>query len=168
MKQILVLTERCLGCKTCELACAAAHSKSKNLISAVVGGENPIRRVHVETNGERTINLPVQCRQCREPKCVMACMTGAMHLDPKTGLVLNREEKCVGCWMCVMVCPYGVITPSETMKVAIKCDQCLSEGHDPACVKACPTKAIKFMEISRFDKGVKKEFLAKFITGEEA
>jgi carbon-monoxide dehydrogenase iron sulfur subunit len=95
-------------------------------------------------------------------------MTGAMHMDGETGLVLNREEKCVGCWMCVMVCPYGVIVPSEGQKVAVKCDQCLTEGHDPACVKACPTKAIKFTEISEFDKGVKRDFLARFIAGEEA
>lgn len=168
LKQILVRSNRCLGCKTCELACTIAHSAGKDIFSAFLGGDKAVSRVQVETNAERSINLPVQCRHCREPKCVNACMTGAMHLDDQTGLVLNREEKCVGCWMCVMVCPYGAIVPSEEQKVAIKCDQCLSEGHEPACVKACPTKAIMFMEISAFDKVVKQEFLSKFIMGEEA
>lgn len=166
--QILVRTDRCVGCKSCELACAVAHSASKNLISTYLSGQQPVRRVKVENNPERTLNLPVQCRQCRDPKCVNACMTGAMHLDEKSGLVLNKEEKCVGCWMCVMVCPYGVIVPDEKQKVAVKCDQCLSEGQEPACVKACPTKAIKFVNISEFDKTVKKEFLSRFISGEEA
>ncbi|MFH2121289.1 MAG: 4Fe-4S dicluster domain-containing protein [Pseudomonadota bacterium] len=121
----------------------------------------------METNPERSVNLPIQCRQCREPRCVSACMTGAMYLDERTGVVLNRQEKCVGCWMCVMVCPYGVIIPNEAQKVAVKCDQCVSEGHDPACVKACPTRAVKFVEISEFDKGVRRKFLSKFIAGEE-
>lgn len=168
MKQILVRTERCLGCKSCELACSTVHTASREIISAVLSGERPVRRVSVETNSENTVNIPVQCRQCREPKCVTACMTGAMYMDDGTGLVLNREEKCVGCWMCVMVCPYGVITPGIEAAKAVKCDQCFSEGHDPACVKACPTKAIEFMEISQFDKNRKKEFLTKFIAGEEA
>ncbi|WP_148135497.1 4Fe-4S dicluster domain-containing protein [Candidatus Formimonas warabiya] len=167
MNQLLVRTEKCVGCKTCELACSITHSRSKDLVGAFLSGERPVRRVTVETNPERTINLPVQCRQCQDPKCVHACMTGAMYLDAGTGLVLNRKEKCVGCWMCVMVCPYGVITPSEEHKVAVKCDQCLSEGHDPACVKSCPTKALSFMPIGAFDKTVKKAFLSKFISGEE-
>lgn len=168
MKQILVRTDRCMGCKTCEHACSISHSTSKDLIGAWLGGEKPVSRVQVENNPERTVNLPMQCRHCRDPKCVSACMTGAMHTDEKTGLVLNREEKCVGCWMCVMVCPYGVIVPNELQKVAAKCDQCLSLGHDPACVRACPTRAIKFMEINDFDKGVKKDFLSKFFLEKEA
>lgn len=167
MKQILVKTERCLGCKSCELACSTAHSTGKNIITAVLNGEKPVRRVSVETNTANTVIIPVQCRQCRDPKCVAACMTGSMHLDEATGLVLNREERCVGCWMCVMVCPYGVIVPDEVVKKAIKCDQCFSEGHDPACVKACPTKAIEFIEISEFDKNKRKEFLTRFLAGEE-
>lgn len=95
-------------------------------------------------------------------------MTGAMHIDEETGLVLNNEEKCVGCWMCVMVCPYGVITPNEGNKLAIKCDQCLSLGHEPACVKSCPTQALKFVKIDDYDKSVRQGFLSKFITGEGA
>lgn len=168
MKQILVRTDRCVGCKTCELACCITHSAANDFFGAMLSGEQPVRRVRLETNQERSVNLPVQCRQCRDPKCVSACMTGAMHLDEESGLVLNREAKCVGCWMCVMVCPYGVISPSEEHKVAVKCDQCLSVGHVPACVKACPTKALKFVEIDAFDKMVRKEFLSRFITGEEA
>ncbi|HWJ02999.1 MAG TPA: 4Fe-4S dicluster domain-containing protein, partial [Verrucomicrobiae bacterium] len=114
------------------------------------------------------INLPLQCRQCREPKCVTACMTGAMQVDMTTGLVVNQEEKCVGCWMCVMVCPYGAITQSKNLKVAKKCDQCLSVGHDPACVKGCPSKALKFAAVDEFGRETRRKFLTRFIQGEEA
>jgi len=167
VKQILVRLDHCVGCKTCELACSVIHTGSKDLFGAILGGEKSRRRVHVETNPARDLNLPIQCRHCQDPKCVSACMTGAMHLDGQTGLVLNREEKCVGCWMCAMVCPYGVIVPSVEHRVAVKCDQCLSEGHDPACVRSCPTKALVFQSIDDFDKSVHQSVLSRFISREE-
>ena len=167
MKQLLVRTEKCVGCKTCELECSVIHSKSKDLFTTVTNGEKPIRLISVENNSVRSMNLTIQCRQCREPKCVLACMTGAMYLDETTGLVLNDEAKCVGCWMCVMLCPFGVIIPDEQEKLAKKCDQCLSEGHDPACVKGCPTKALKFVPITEFSKDVKRDFLVRFVQNEE-
>lgn len=164
VKQILIRTERCLGCKACENACKVAHTTQGNLYGAVIGGEQPTSRVKVETNRERTLNLPVQCRQCQQPKCVSGCMTGAMYVNEE-GLVLNREEKCVGCWMCVMVCPYGVIAQDNHR--AVKCDQCLSLGHQPACVQACPTKAISFAPVADFDKQTRQRFLSRFVSGEE-
>ncbi|HEX3031039.1 MAG TPA: 4Fe-4S dicluster domain-containing protein [Bacillota bacterium] len=164
MKQILIRTDRCLGCKSCENACKVAHSAQGNLFGAVLGGERLTSRVKVETNRERTLNLPVQCRQCQQPRCVSGCMTGAMYVNEE-GLVLNREEKCVGCWMCVMVCPYGVI--AQDHHKAVKCDQCLSLGHEPACVQACPTHAIKFAPIADFDKQIRQQFLSRFEKGEE-
>jgi carbon-monoxide dehydrogenase iron sulfur subunit len=35
MVKILFEKELCLGCKTCELACAAAHSKNKSIAGAI-------------------------------------------------------------------------------------------------------------------------------------
>jgi len=71
-------------------------------------------------------------------------MTGAMERDPKTGAVLHDEEKCVGCWMCVMVCPFGVTRPDhEKHKIGSKCDLC--HGKDtPACVEHCPNEALTY------------------------
>lgn len=166
MKQILVKIDNCLGCKSCELTCATVHSESKNLIMAVLNQEKAIPRVKVETNNERTINLPLQCRQCQEPKCVSACMTGAMQIHQETGLVINQKEKCVGCWMCVMVCPYGAISPDNNQKIASKCDQCYTEGHQPQCVEACPTKSLKFIEIDKFNQEKRKELLSNLIIKE--
>lgn len=160
MKQILVRSDRCLGCKTCELACSIAHSGNPDLFTAYLSHQRLARRVHVETDQSRTFNLALQCRQCSEPKCVHACMTGAMYLDEATGLVKNREDKCIGCWMCVMVCPYGVITPSVNQKKALKCDQCFSVGCNPACIIACPTNAIQFIEVAEYEKLIRKDFLS--------
>lgn len=165
VKQILVNMDKCMGCKNCELACSTVHSNSKELVTSVLKNEKPVRRVTVETNG--LISLPIQCRQCSEPKCVTACMTGATYTDQESGLVLVNEEKCVGCWMCVMVCPFGTVVNDKRLKVATKCDQCYSEGHQPKCVDACPNKAIKYEEITDFDKNVKREFLTKIFSAKE-
>ena len=47
--------------------------------------------------------------------------------------------------MCVMVCPFGVITRNtEGKKIASKCDLCI--GANPVCVKNCPNEAITYEE----------------------
>jgi carbon-monoxide dehydrogenase iron sulfur subunit len=70
-------------------------------------------------------------------------MSGAMYRDKETGAVLCNEDKCVGCWMCIMVCPFGVISRSSDKKIASKCDLCMGEDI-PVCVKNCPNEALKY------------------------
>ena len=72
-------------------------------------------------------------------------MAAALSYDKTTGLVLHDEERCVGCWMCVMVCHYGAIRPNIKSKIPIRCDKCKDED-EPACIKACPTGAIIYKE----------------------
>ncbi len=157
MKQILTRSEHCLGCKSCELACAVAHSASKTLYEAINELKPPQKRVFVESSGG--LNFPLQCRQCLDAPCVHACMSGAMQFDRTTGLIQVDEPKCVGCMMCVMVCPFGVIAEvSSTHRVA-KCDRCQDLDYNPACVAACPTKAIEFVEVQEFAASGRQTFL---------
>jgi Fe-S-cluster-containing dehydrogenase component len=49
--------------------------------------------------------------------------------------------------MCVQACPFGVITMRADGKGVLKCDLCVErvgQGHEPACVSACLTKALSF------------------------
>lgn len=142
MKEVLVNPEKCLGCKSCELACAVEHSQSKDLVGALSERELPQKRVHV-TQG-KLAPLPLQCRHCAEAPCVDACMTGALQSGPE-GLVNLDIDRCVGCWMCIMTCPFGAINPHRDRKQAVKCDRC-AHLEQPACVMACPTKALVFIE----------------------
>jgi len=51
-----------------------------------------------------------------------------------------------------MVCPFGVIGLGQDVDgkvIAIKCDLCPERGI-PACVQACPTKALVYMEADEF------------------
>ena len=138
---------------SCEIACSLQHSSSKDLFFSIHEEPKPRSRVHVENSSAGV--LPLQCRYCEEPYCIDACISGAITRDEETGLINVDEEKCVGCWMCVMVCPFGVLRPSPDGKVALRCDLCRDE-EEPACVKACPTKALFFGEVEDFKKVVTK------------
>lgn len=159
MKEILVDLERCLGCKTCEIACAVEHSLSKELFAAIFEDLSPAPRVYVEA-GEQ-FNFPLQCRHCADAPCIKSCISGALWRDEETGLVKHDQEKCVGCWMCVMACPFGVITRDRGGQVALKCDRC-PDREIPACVASCPTKALTMEEIPAFAKEKRKGYLANF------
>lgn len=144
MKKIYANEEFCIGCKLCEVYCITSHSKSGNIIKAYKVEHQPVPRLFVEESGH--VSFAVQCRHCDEAPCLDACITGALHRDSETGAVLCDEEKCVGCWMCIMSCPYGVIARNVAeKKVASKCDLCAGEDA-PACVVHCPNEALVFEE----------------------
>jgi carbon-monoxide dehydrogenase iron sulfur subunit len=150
MKKIYCQIDKCLSCHSCEIACAIAHSESKELVAAINELPLPEKLIKVEyidesgkINNKRSIAL--QCRQCEDPQCIQACITGGIYLDSKTGCIMIDYEKCVGCWSCIMVCPFGVILQHEEKSKVSKCDLCPDEDMPP-CVRACPTKALIFCE----------------------
>jgi Fe-S-cluster-containing dehydrogenase component len=74
---------------------------------------------------------------------------GAIEEDARTGTVQVRDEKCIGCFTCLLVCPYGAVRLSFDRKKAYKCDGCrdlLREGLTPACASGCPTQALSFAD----------------------
>ena len=145
MKRIYIKEEYCIGCRLCEVHCLVQHSKSKKIIKAFKE-EFPkaLTRVLVEEQGY--LSFAIQCRHCEEASCIDACITGAMYRDEETGAVLCDTDKCVGCWMCIMVCPFGVISRDLSgKKIASKCDLCHGE-EIPVCVKNCPNEALTFEE----------------------
>jgi len=146
---ITIRVQRCLGCKSCEIACAAAHSVAKDVRGMARDGERPGHRVNVEPCGRRAV--PVHCNHCEEAACMAACPTGAIHREGEGEPVLVDVGRCIGCKMCVQACPFGVIVINPSGKGVLKCDQCverLARGEDPACVAACPTGALLFAEPS--------------------
>ncbi len=144
MKALFVDPERCLGCKTCEIACALNRSSvSRQLPDAIYERVAPLARVRVSPTGG-TGGFPIQCRHCENAPCMDACPSGAMSRDAE-GLVVSDEARCVGCWMCVMVCPFGAPRPFRASRTMIKCDRC--RGMDaPYCVEACPTHALALLD----------------------
>ena len=134
-KMLVIDINKCTGCHTCELACSFAHN----------GEFNPLKsRIHVSFFVEQATGIPVVCQQCNEAWCAKICPAGAITIekDEVTGATLVKvsEEKCVGCKMCTLACPFGGIVVSDKGH-AEKCDLC---GGDPECVKFCYPGALKF------------------------
>jgi carbon-monoxide dehydrogenase iron sulfur subunit len=64
-----------------------------------------------------------------------------MHKEPTNGKITVDVEKCIGCWTCIIACPYGAISRDISSKTVIKCDLC--PGREiPACVINCPNEAL--------------------------
>jgi len=154
IKRVIVREEYCMGCRLCEIHCITQHSKSKNILKLFKGEEpKPLSGIYFEERGPTSFAL--QCRHCDDAPCLEACIGGAMYRDPITKRVLHNREKCVGCWMCIMVCPYGVIKADHSeKKVASKCDLCIEAGF-PACVENCPNEAV--ILIDQYGRRVLKE-----------
>ncbi len=158
-KEIFVRPDRCMGCRSCELACAVAHSKSRSLYGAVSEQPRPRSRVYVESSSNKPV--PILCRHCEDAPCMHACIAGAIRRTEE-GVVITRSDKCIGCWTCVMVCPYGVIGRSLQEHKAYRCDRC-PDRTEPACVGACPTRALVYQSVKDFSGDARKTASAQIL-----
>ena len=148
-KTIVVNIEKCLACKSCELACALAHSKTQVLEEAVTESPKPQPRVSVAAAGDFAV--PMQCRHCEDAPCITICPTAAIHRHGDYDPVLIDKDKCIGCSYCLIVCPFGAIDMTRDGKAVVKCDLCIERtkvGEQPACVASCPTGALQFCELT--------------------
>ena len=145
MKKLYYEPKKCNACKTCEVVCSVGHSPSQDLVSVILEGNAALPRVRVYSgDGAAEGNFLVACRHCKDHPCVQACIAGALEYDTDKGLLFD-PEKCVGCWMCIMVCPYGAVRSDSRSAKSVRCDLC-ADIKDPRCAKSCPTKAIIYTE----------------------
>lgn len=167
-KMIAVDEQRCMGCKTCVLECAMAHTEAKDLAEALRSTTPPQPRVHVEPGGR--FGIPLQCRHCEDAPCMTVCPTEAIRRPDEHGPVLIEQDRCIGCKFCLLVCPFGVIELSRDGKAMVKCDLCLERlqaGEEPACVAGCPTGALEFCEVDDWLRRRRQAAAAKITTASE-
>jgi len=117
-----------------------------------------IQTAQVEQDGvKKTVHVPRRCMHCDNPACATICPFAANHKHA-TGAVVIDKDLCFGGAKCRTVCPWDIpqrqsgvgiyldITPTLAGNgVMFKCDLCqdrLLQGKNPACVDACPQKAM--------------------------
>jgi carbon-monoxide dehydrogenase iron sulfur subunit len=153
-RRIFVRLDRCVGCHSCELACSVAHARSRFLALAIQEDPKPQKRIFLESSNDT--KAPIHCRHCEEAPCAAVCPTGALFSDLGTGVVQYREQRCIGCFICTMACPFGVIRADHQHRFIVKCD-CCPELETPACVSACPTRALLFQTEADYERARRTE-----------
>ncbi len=134
-RDIIVDASKCTACMECVTAC-------EQTIAPEHKTTEPIARIKIKKAAtEDGIHLPLLCKNCAEAPCVVACMT-ACRIRDASGWVTTDYDRCVGCWMCVMSCPFGVIETVHEDKMARKCDGCTSY-EIPPCVVVCEPGALQ-------------------------
>jgi Fe-S-cluster-containing hydrogenase component 2 len=147
MKVLHIYPEKCVGCKLCELACSFGHFEAFDPSISFIKNAG--------FYDEPFFFVSVTCFQCEEPYCTEICPAKALKRNGETGAVTVDRDRCVGCKMCTLACPFGNIIFLENDGVVAKCDLC---NGDPECAKICPSEAIQYVETVMGDFPKKKMF----------
>jgi carbon-monoxide dehydrogenase iron sulfur subunit len=138
LEKIIIQPDLCDGCLDCQDACAQLHGTSGILVREVEGSF-----------------YPIICQQCEDAPCQLICPTDAISGE---GI---EKEKCIGCGLCMMVCPFGAVVVHE--RKAHKCNQC-PDLDTPACIKACSKRAIAKVDTDKLQAERQRKHIEK-ITG---
>lgn len=123
---------KCIGCFTCMIACAAVNEQSHSLNKS---------RIKIKTAGGLQSKFVCNvCHGCKDERpCVQACSTGALEERPGGGTVL-KPEKCIGCRKCVVACTIQAIYFDDVLKMPLICKHC------GVCTRFCPHDCLKMEE----------------------
>jgi len=147
-----VNSDACSGCKTCQVACKDRHDLPAGMhwrrVYEVTAGAWQ-KRGDAWTNTVAAYHLSVACHHCADPVCGKQCSVDAIWKRPD-GIVLIDQTRCVKCNKCRADCPYEAIRYEGATNAVSKCDFCVDDveaGRPPACVAACPNRALDFGEL---------------------
>ena len=151
---MVIDARRCYGVQACTVACKAEYKvplgENRSWVEEVEKGNYPAT--------SRSF-LPRLCNHCDEPACVPVCPTGATWKREEDGIVVIDKNICIGCKYCVQACPYDMRFVNEDTGTADKGDFCIhrvSQGLNPACVEACPSRARIFGDLNDPESEVSK------------
>jgi anaerobic carbon-monoxide dehydrogenase iron sulfur subunit len=142
VSRIYIREYACIGCHLCEVYCRVEHSQSKDLIKAFKEETpTPLSRCLVEDR--KPVSFSIRCQHCEDAPCVYVCLTGAIQRDAVSGIVMVDETRCIGCWTCLLACPFGAIQRDMQQERVVKCDLCGGKEM-PSCVSNCPNEALVY------------------------
>lgn len=84
----------CIDCKQCEEACEDRHGAQRLTLGGYELG---------------LLDFVYTCRTCSDARCLSPCEHDAIKRDARSGEVMIHEDRCIGCSLCALSCPYGAI-----------------------------------------------------------
>jgi Fe-S-cluster-containing dehydrogenase component len=167
---LLYDTTKCIGCKTCVVACREANGTKPDTANApgglwdmpmdLNGDTKTIIKLYKSADGQQRSYFKAQCMQCVDPACTNACMLGALKKQ-EHGIVTYNQSLCIGCRYCQTACPFNVpkFEWSKAAAKIVKCELCRQravgaalttangfsrypKGKGPACAEVCPRDAV--------------------------
>ena len=139
IKRLVVKPQHCIGCRTCEMACAFTHGE--------LGQPGASRCQTLTVAAEEFV--PMLCLQCDSAACVQSCPVEAIRMDARSGVVLVDQDRCVRCMACTVACPFGNMHIDPVAQIVHKCDLCAGHGDQPRCAMFCPTECLTVERVSR-------------------
>lgn len=137
MRIVTMDPKKCVGCRNCEYACSYNRS-----------GKCDSKESNIQVNyyPEENACVPLTCMHCSDAWCLNVCPAGAISRDEVTNAVVINQDRCAGCKMCMLACPYGNIKFDKAKQVSRKCNLCGSDD-EPNCVSHCIAGALNFVEV---------------------
>ncbi|MBI5905425.1 MAG: 4Fe-4S dicluster domain-containing protein [Deltaproteobacteria bacterium] len=154
----LIDTSRCIGCRSCQVACKEWNRLEPDQTTQQGAYENPRDLTPNLYNRIRFIEkaddkgavswkfVNERCLHCGDAGCMKVCPAPGALFRTKEGLIGYDKEKCISCKYCVSACPFNIPRYGADEKVS-KCNLCLDRvgaGMVPACAKACPTQTLQY------------------------
>jgi benzoyl-CoA reductase subunit BamC len=130
-KVIKINTDKCTGCRSCEIACSAFHATPKYSIT------NPGRaRIHVFRNEIWDEYVPVYASEYTEARC-----------NGRQVHTISGKEYSL-CTFCGASCPSRDIFKEPDSGLPLKCDLCESDPplEKPMCVQVCEPGCLTYEE----------------------
>lgn len=176
---ILIDLTACTACGACVMACKMQNGTQQGTYWCTVLS----KEVGTYPNSSKRV-LPIGCQHCTKAPCVEHCPTGASYYTGD-GTVLINSEKCIGCRLCMNVCPYHArtfneadpeknpyfagfdLTPFEKVHAAdhptgvvekcVHCYERIKQEKEPACVQTCITKCRTFGDLDDPDSEISRK-----------
>jgi carbon-monoxide dehydrogenase iron sulfur subunit len=127
---------KCHGCRACERACS---------MRAQIDGDALQPRITCFVFELEGRGISIGCQHCQNAPCLTVCPEGAIYRDEKFNRIMVNHDRCIGCRMCIAVCPFGAMDFDKKSRRIIKCDLC---DGDPLCVKLCSYGALQYIDAS--------------------
>ena len=131
IKKIIVDVDKCIGCRTCEIACAMFHANPK--YSSV----NPARsRIRVVRDELKNVFFPIRAAAYTKSECA-----------GRQGYIIDGRDY-GECNLCNASCPARELFKEPDSGLPLRCDMCEDDPdlEVPMCVEWCKLDALIYEE----------------------